>query len=223
MNKNYYQILGLEPNCSKEEIKKAYKSYAQKFHPDKHKGDPFFEDQFKKIKEAYDILINDIERNKFNSNFYQKKHTYQSYGTYKESDDTYRKKQKEKDELEKIRKEKIEKKRKTLYYADDKITINGLNLFLNNSSYKVADIDYVLIKKAISTDSKVYAPILILIGVLTLTFIIGIFILAAGIAGLFHKEHILIIYYKENHIPIIKGKKRYIEKIARNLNLALKE
>lgn len=223
MNKNYYQILGLEPNCSKEEIKKAYKSYALKFHPDKHNDDPFFEEQFKKIKEAYDILINDFERNKFNSNFnksnfHQKKHTYQSdnsyqsNSSYKESNDAYRKRQKEKEELEKIRKEKIEKKRKTLYYADDKITINGLNLFVNNFSYKVADIDYILIKKAVSTNSKVYAPILILIGVLTFTFIIGIFFLSAGIAGLFHKEHILIINYKENHIPIIKGNKNILKK-----------
>ncbi|MDO6676622.1 DnaJ domain-containing protein [Tenacibaculum sp. 1B UA] len=221
MNENYYQILGLEPNCSKEEIKKAYKNYASKFHPDKHNGDPFFEEQFKKIKEAYDFLINNFERNKFNSNFNQRKYNYnQSRNSYSKSHNNNHKAQKE--ELEKIKKEKIKKKRKTLYYVDDKITINGGNLFVNNFSYKIADIDYILIKKATSTNSKTYAPILILLGIFTLTFIIGIFFLSAGIAGLFHKEYILIIYYKENHIPIIKGKKKYIEKIEMSLNSALK-
>lgn len=55
-SKNYYQILGLSPNASIDDIRKAYRTYAAKFHPDKHEGDPFFEDRFKEVKEAYEIL-----------------------------------------------------------------------------------------------------------------------------------------------------------------------
>jgi DnaJ-class molecular chaperone len=54
--KNYYQILGLKDFASKEEIKKAYRLYSLKFHPDMHQNDEFFSRRFIEIKEAYDIL-----------------------------------------------------------------------------------------------------------------------------------------------------------------------
>jgi curved DNA-binding protein CbpA len=63
--KNYYQILGIEINATKETIKKAYRLYATKFHPDKQSGDTFFEERFKEIKEAYDVLYDDIKRTKY--------------------------------------------------------------------------------------------------------------------------------------------------------------
>jgi len=69
MNKDYYQILGLEPNASQEEIKRAYRLYASKFHPDKHKGDKFFEEQFLLIREAYEVLSDPQKRIKFDRNF----------------------------------------------------------------------------------------------------------------------------------------------------------
>lgn len=56
-NKNYYQVLGLQEGASLEEIKKAYRLYATKFHPDKRDGDVFFKERFQEIKEAYEILI----------------------------------------------------------------------------------------------------------------------------------------------------------------------
>ncbi len=55
-NRNLYQVLGLDSTASADEIKKAYRFYALKFHPDKHKGDKFFEMKFREVKEAYDIL-----------------------------------------------------------------------------------------------------------------------------------------------------------------------
>jgi DnaJ-class molecular chaperone len=65
VNKDYYQILGLKQNSTQEEIKKAYRLYASKFHPDKHEGDKFFEEKFKEIKEAYDILSDPENRKKY--------------------------------------------------------------------------------------------------------------------------------------------------------------
>ncbi|HMI68132.1 MAG TPA: DnaJ domain-containing protein [Cyclobacteriaceae bacterium] len=59
--KNYYQILGLDRDATVEDIRKAYRTYAAKFHPDKHEGDLFFEERFKEVKEAYEVL-SDIEK-----------------------------------------------------------------------------------------------------------------------------------------------------------------
>ena len=63
--KNHYQTLGLSRHASEAEIHKAYLTYASKFHPDKHKGDPFFEERFKEVKEAYDVLKEAEERRKY--------------------------------------------------------------------------------------------------------------------------------------------------------------
>ena len=59
--KDYYQILGLQRDASSEDVRKAYRTYAAKFHPDKHDGDAFFEERFREVKEAYETLY-DIEK-----------------------------------------------------------------------------------------------------------------------------------------------------------------
>jgi len=77
MNKDYYQILEISNDASKEEIKKAYRKLALKYHPDKN-SDPNSEEKFKEISDAYDKLYNnneninnshfDIFQNAFNTN-----------------------------------------------------------------------------------------------------------------------------------------------------------
>ena len=68
MEEHYCQLLGLQKGASLEEIKKAYKKYAAKFHPDKHEGDIFFKEQFQRIREAYEYLINHAGENKYETN-----------------------------------------------------------------------------------------------------------------------------------------------------------
>jgi DnaJ-class molecular chaperone len=67
--KNHYQTLGLERTGIREEIKQAYRKLALKFHPDKNDGDRFFEDRFKHIQEAYEILIDPIEKARYDQEF----------------------------------------------------------------------------------------------------------------------------------------------------------
>ena len=59
MSKNYYSILGVDKKAPKEEIKKAFRSLAHKYHPDKKSGDDV---KFKEINEAYSILSDDQKR-----------------------------------------------------------------------------------------------------------------------------------------------------------------
>lgn len=55
--KDYYEILKLSPTATPSEIKKAYRSLAMQYHPDKTKNDPFALAQFNEIKEAYEVLM----------------------------------------------------------------------------------------------------------------------------------------------------------------------
>ena len=57
----YYTILNIEKNATSEEIRKAFKTMAKKYHPD-HNSSPNASVQFRKIKEAYDTLINPKKR-----------------------------------------------------------------------------------------------------------------------------------------------------------------
>lgn len=66
--KDYYYILGLNKNASKDEIKKAYRKLSLKFHPDHNIGDKFFEDRFRDVKEAYETLVDDAQRRVYDDN-----------------------------------------------------------------------------------------------------------------------------------------------------------
>src|SRR6195256_1295699 len=59
--KDYYDILGVKKTASADEIKKAYRSLAKKFHPDKNKGNKEAENKFKEISEA-DAVLSDKEK-----------------------------------------------------------------------------------------------------------------------------------------------------------------
>jgi molecular chaperone DnaJ len=56
MSKDYYNVLGVDRNASDDEIKKAYRKMAMKYHPDKNPDNPEAESKFKEAAEAYDIL-----------------------------------------------------------------------------------------------------------------------------------------------------------------------
>lgn len=58
---DYYEILGVDRNASKDEIKKAYRKLAMQYHPDRNK-EPDAEEKFKKISEAYAVLSDDEKR-----------------------------------------------------------------------------------------------------------------------------------------------------------------
>lgn len=63
--KDYYKILGVDKNATKEEIKKAYKKLAKKYHPDLNKDNPDAEKKFKEINEAAAVLADDEKRTQY--------------------------------------------------------------------------------------------------------------------------------------------------------------
>jgi curved DNA-binding protein len=65
MAEDYYKLLGVDKKTTKDELKKAYRKLALKYHPDKNKGNKAAEEQFKKINEAYAVLSDDEKRKQY--------------------------------------------------------------------------------------------------------------------------------------------------------------
>ncbi len=63
--RDYYEILGVSKNANEDEIKKAYRKLAIKFHPDKNPDDPSAEDKFKEAAEAYGVLSDAQKRQRY--------------------------------------------------------------------------------------------------------------------------------------------------------------
>lgn len=63
--RDYYEVLGIGKSASEDEIKKAYRSQAKKYHPDLHPGDKEAEAKFKEVNEAYEILSNPEKKSRY--------------------------------------------------------------------------------------------------------------------------------------------------------------
>jgi molecular chaperone DnaJ len=60
--RDYYEVLGVDRNANADDVKKAYRKLAVKFHPDKNPGDKAAEEKFKELGEAYDVLSDEQKR-----------------------------------------------------------------------------------------------------------------------------------------------------------------
>ena len=65
--KDYYKILGVEKSATKDEIKKAYRKLAMKYHPDRNPGNKASEEKFKEITEAHEVLSDPEKRKKYDT------------------------------------------------------------------------------------------------------------------------------------------------------------
>jgi|694.fasta_scaffold12974_8 molecular chaperone DnaJ len=87
MNKDYYKILGVERNATKEDIKKAYRKLAVQYHPDKNPGNKESEAKFQELAEAYGTLSDDQKKSKYDTggSFFQSA-GFNPFGNYPQSD-----------------------------------------------------------------------------------------------------------------------------------------
>ena len=63
--RDYYEVLGVSKSATADELKKAYRKLAIKYHPDKNPGDKEAEEKFKEAAEAYDVLSDPDKRQKY--------------------------------------------------------------------------------------------------------------------------------------------------------------
>ena len=63
--RDYYEVLGIDKNATEDQIKKAYRTIAIKYHPDRNPGDKEAEEKFKEAAEAYDVLHDPQKRQQY--------------------------------------------------------------------------------------------------------------------------------------------------------------
>src|SRR5216117_3671 len=64
--RDYYDVLGVRREADDEEIKRAYRQLAMKYHPDRNVGDAETEEKFKEAAEAYEVLCDSAKRQRYN-------------------------------------------------------------------------------------------------------------------------------------------------------------
>jgi curved DNA-binding protein CbpA len=142
--KNYYQILGVSPIASIQEIKSAYRKLSKKFHPDINAGDIFFEERFKEIQEAYENLADENRRRQFDLKYFPLKES----NVNDSSQDEFLKK---KDEPQKPKEDFGKWKKNTNYNEENLRTTRNLSQknffqkFFDKTRDKQREISYTIL------------------------------------------------------------------------------
>ncbi len=78
-SKDYYKVLGIKDTAGSEQIRKAYRALALKYHPDKNKDDRVIAEHFHRIKEAYEILSDGMKKRQYDAVRHRKMYSPYSF------------------------------------------------------------------------------------------------------------------------------------------------
>lgn len=155
---NHYQILGVAENATSDEIKSAYRKLSKKFHQDKNEGDKYFEEMFKQINNAYEILSNEQNRKYYDFELRQSKinnsKNYQN-SSFKQKEEELKRKEEElkqkEAELNNYRKNNNSKS-----YANGDIENKKTNTIekLKRKRWVILSINVILLIIILITDKK---------------------------------------------------------------------
>lgn len=165
-SKNHYRTLGIPSTASQDAIKIAYRKLSKKFHPDFNQGDIFFEEKFKEIQEAYEILSNDEKRKNYDSKNRQKERS-NNYSKNKQEEELKAKtdefkKQKEhfKKWEESLREKEENIKQKVSIHKKQKIAIAILTMCLIGAIFSLGFFVYNDKNKTSKNENKIFlAPV----------------------------------------------------------------
>ncbi len=108
--KDYYKVLNVSINASNDEIKKAFRSLAKKYHPDRNKDDKDALRKFQEVNEAYEVLSKEESRKKYDQEIFKEKNNQET----------------------KNKKNKSSREDKTRTYQDKGESIENLNKYFEN-------------------------------------------------------------------------------------------
>jgi molecular chaperone DnaJ len=87
--RDYYEILGIDKKATKDDIKKAYRQMAMKYHPDRNPDNKEAEEKFKEATEAYEVLNDDQKRARYDKYGHQGMHAGQDFHGYSDINDIF--------------------------------------------------------------------------------------------------------------------------------------
>lgn len=184
--KNHYQTLGLKNDASASEIKKSYRFYASKFHPDKHGGDQFFEEKFKEIKDAYDVLSDLSKKSEYDATL--TKSNPQSFRSSSAFD--YESFEREENRLTKEREQRI-------YLKEGNLIINGNSVVVGKQTTSIKGYERAFSVIESKKKLRIIGWILILSSAITILILIGFVTLVVGLFLIFKRDIYYICIVKE--------------------------